>query len=149
MFDCWFRRQISRTQFIFTMYNGLQCLPVEINYSYLCIRFGKKFGIWNECARQSKFPCRPIHGSDLIDSNVDLFMYSIEGISFCTWKTGRFHWAWVGIIAIEDWKNANSLFKRCFRCRRRPRILRSAVKLEANQCQNITKKYLFCLLKSR
>ena len=30
---------ISWTQFIFTMYNGLQCLPMQINHSNLCIRF--------------------------------------------------------------------------------------------------------------
>ena len=31
---------ISQTQFIFTMYNSLQCLPVKIKYRKLCIRFG-------------------------------------------------------------------------------------------------------------
>ena len=103
----------------------------------------QKFDIWNELAPQSKFPCRPIHGSDLIDSNVDLFMYSIEGVSFCTWKTQRLNWAWIQIIAIEDWKNANLLSKLRFRRRRRSRILRSAVKLEANQRQIIKRNIYF------
>ena len=31
---------ISQTQFILTMSNGLQCLPVELKYRKLCIRFG-------------------------------------------------------------------------------------------------------------
>ena len=32
---------IHQTQFIFSIkYNGLQCLPMKINYSNLCIRFG-------------------------------------------------------------------------------------------------------------
>ena len=32
---------ISPTRFIFTMYNGLQCLPVKINYGNVCIRLNK------------------------------------------------------------------------------------------------------------
>ena len=40
-------------------------------------------------------------------------------------------------------------FRRRRRRRRRPRILRYLEKLDANQWQNITKKYLFCLPKSR
>ena len=35
--------------------------------------------------------------------------------------------SWLGVIAkiYEDWRNANSLFQWCFRCRHCPRILRS------------------------
>ena len=35
--------------------------------------------------------------TDLIDSNVDLFMYLIEGIRFGAWKVRRLNWAlqWV------------------------------------------------------
>ena len=33
---------ISRTQFIFTMFNGLKCLQVKTNFSNLCIRFGTR-----------------------------------------------------------------------------------------------------------
>ena len=35
---------------------------------------------------------RKLDMSDLIDSNVDLFMYLIEGIRFGTWKVRRFNW---------------------------------------------------------
>ena len=31
--------------------------------------------------------------SDLIDSNIDLFMYLIVGIRFGTWKDKRLNWA--------------------------------------------------------
>ena len=31
--------------------------------------------------------------SNLIDSNVDLFVYLIEGIRFGTWKDRRLNWA--------------------------------------------------------
>ena len=34
---------LNSIQFIFTMYNGLKCLPVKINYSNLC-----KFGLAHE-----------------------------------------------------------------------------------------------------
>ena len=36
---------------------------------------------------------RPLLMLNLIDSNVDLFMYLIKGISFCTWKERRLNWA--------------------------------------------------------
>ena len=35
--------QFNSIQFLFTMYNGLKCLPVKINYSNLC-----KFGLVQE-----------------------------------------------------------------------------------------------------
>ena len=65
-FDGWLRcrtnmYEIHQTQFICNMYNGLQCLPVKIDYTNLYYALGlehKRFNIWNQVALQSKFPCR-------------------------------------------------------------------------------------------
>ena len=88
---------ISQTRFIFTMYKGLQCLVVKKNCSNLCIRFGTwtvrrlklsrstvEISMW---ATRSSFMGRPkLDITDVIDSNVDLFVYLIEGIRFGTWN---------------------------------------------------------------
>ena len=58
-----------------------------------------KFEVWNVVALQSKIPCGPLdlnsnlNMSDLITSNVDLFMFLIEGIRIGTWKVRRLNWA--------------------------------------------------------
>ena len=45
-------------------------------------------------SRRSSFICRPkLDMSDLIDSNIDLFMYLIVGIRFGTWKDKHLNWA--------------------------------------------------------
>ena len=46
----------------------------------------KKFEVWTEVIQQSNFPCRPLEHNSFVDpnnlgdSNLDLFMYFIEGI---------------------------------------------------------------------
>lgn len=88
-FDSWF---IRRARFIFTMYNGVQCLSMKINYSNLWIRFRrlKRRRTTLEtpmCIYRTKFMDRPkLNISDFVDSNIDLFMYLTEGIRFGTWK---------------------------------------------------------------
>lgn len=61
-FDDWFN---CRTQFIFTMYNDLQCLP-EIYASDLA---HEKFNVWNEVAPWLKFPCGPLELNSSVDPN--------------------------------------------------------------------------------
>ena len=87
---------ISQTQFIFTMYNSLQCLPVKIKYRKLCIRFGTWKAPRLKRKPKSKLPFGPVkrnswvHSHYIFDSNVvDLFMYLIEEIRFGTWKVRR------------------------------------------------------------
>ena len=83
----------------FTMYNGVQCLSMKINYSNLWIRFRRlkrrrtTFEI-PMCIYRTKFMDRPkLNISDFVGSNIDLFMYLTEGIRFSTWKITRLNWA--------------------------------------------------------
>ena len=107
---------ISKTQFIFTMFNGLKCLQVDINCSKLCIKFGtfetKLLHSWNSHVGHTIL----IHGStqirhvelnwincqsfhvhrqwktqlwrQLLNFRVCMFVKKavIEGIRFGTWK---------------------------------------------------------------
>ena len=86
------------------MFYGLKCLQVKINFSNLCIRYGTwevrrlkpsrtivEIPMWTT---RSQFMDPPkLNMSNLIDSNVDLFMYLIEGIRFGTRKDRRMNWA--------------------------------------------------------
>ena len=79
-----------RTQLVFTVYNGLQCLPVKLNYSNFCFRFGT--------VRRLKLS-RSIVEILLWATRSDgkrrsyLFLYWVEGIGFDTWRVRRLHWA--------------------------------------------------------
>ena len=147
------------------MYNTLQCLPGEVNYAYLYIRFGTwkvrrltrsrstvkipmwaYVGYWNvihgltkiRYVGRNRFKRRSFH---VLNEEVRL------GTWKC-WKVRRLNWAWVGIIELKIERMPQIHLKLRFCRRRRPRISRSLlVKLEANLCQNIKKKYLFCLPK--
>ena len=72
------------------MYNGLQCLHVKkIIVIYALGSANEKFDVWNEVAPHLNLGVDPKEMSDLIDSNVHLFMYLIEGIRFRTWNVRR------------------------------------------------------------
>ena len=96
---------ISRTQFIFTMFNGLQCLPVKVNFSNLCIRFSNMrsstFETNSPLSRNSHVgQSILIHRLTQI-RHVDLFKYFIEEVRFGTWKgCCRLNWALTPFLSI-------------------------------------------------
>ena len=87
---------------IFTMFIGLKCLQVKTNSSNLYIRFGTlevrrlkrsrstvEIPMWDLNSRVDP----KLDMSNLIDLNLDLFMYLIEGVRSGMWKDRRLNWA--------------------------------------------------------